>query len=101
MIFCNINFNIRNKSDLFERESGSTKCIITANAQLIYFANTIERYLSFMNNNYVTFDGTVPLREARRKKKEFYEYEKLSGSDIVYDFCQYAKENNLKANIYG
>lgn len=101
MIFCNINFNIRNKSDLFERESGSTKCIITANAQLIYFANTIERFLSFMNNNYVTFDGTVPLREARRKNKEFYEYDKLSGSDIVYDFCQYSKENNLKVFFLG
>lgn len=101
MEFCNINFNIRNKSDLFQKENESIKCIVTANAQLINFANTIERYLSFMNQNYVTFDGAIPLKWAKKKNKGFKDFEKLSGSDIVYDFCSYAKENQLRVFFLG
>jgi N-acetylglucosaminyldiphosphoundecaprenol N-acetyl-beta-D-mannosaminyltransferase len=30
-----------------------------------------------------------------------FDFEKLSGSDIVYDFCQFAKENNYKMFFLG
>jgi N-acetylglucosaminyldiphosphoundecaprenol N-acetyl-beta-D-mannosaminyltransferase len=30
-----------------------------------------------------------------------FDFEKLSGSDIIYDFCKYAKENNLRLFLLG
>lgn len=101
MEFCNINFNILNKSQLFLRNDNETKCIATVNAQFIVLANTDKRYMDYINNNYATFDGEIPLRKAKQKSKEFYEAEKLPGSEIVYDFCNYAKENNYKMFFLG
>jgi len=61
MLFCNINFNIKNKSDLFEhRNDGKTKVIIPANAVLIAEANTSKRFFNILNDNCVTFDGKIP-----------------------------------------
>lgn len=34
MKFCNIEFNILNKDELFKRSDNETKCIATVNAQL-------------------------------------------------------------------
>lgn len=101
MLFCNIDFNIKDKQELFLRTDNQVKCIITANAQLIWLANTIERYLAFMNENFVCFDGVHPLKQARKKNPVFNEFTKLSGSDIVYDFCAYANKNNLRVFFLG
>lgn len=101
MEFCNINFNILKKEELFTRRNDETKYIATMNAQLIVFANTIQRYYNFINANYATFDGEIPLRWAKRKNKYFKNAIKLSGSEIVYDFCSYAKKNNLKVFFLG
>lgn len=101
MEFCNINFNIHNKEQLFERTENETKCIATVNAQFIVLANTNKRYMDYINNNYSTFDGEVPLKAARRKNPSFNMSEKLPGSEIVYDFANYAKENNLKMFFLG
>lgn len=101
MFFCNIDFNIFNKSALFQRMDSETKCITTVNAQIIVLANTDKRYMDYINSNYVTFDGEIPLKEARKFSKEFYTAEKLPGSEIVYDFCEYAKKNNLKVFFLG
>ncbi|MCQ2596891.1 MAG: WecB/TagA/CpsF family glycosyltransferase [Treponema sp.] len=101
MEFCNINFNILKKNELFERKENETKCIATVNAQFIVLANTNKRYMDYINSNYSTFDGEVPLKEARKFDKAFIEAEKLPGSEIVYDFAQFAKENNLKTFYLG
>jgi UDP-N-acetyl-D-mannosaminuronic acid transferase (WecB/TagA/CpsF family) len=61
MFFCNINFNLKNKADLFERGNiQETKVIITANAAFIVEANNSKRFFEILNNNYVTFDGSIP-----------------------------------------
>lgn len=101
MLFCNLNFNILNKKQLFERKSNETKSIITVNAQFIVLANTNKRYMNFINSNYATFDGEVPLKAAKKYSSEFRDAEKLSGSEIVYDFAQYAKDNHLKTFYLG
>lgn len=101
MKFCNIDFNIPDRETLFLRNENETKCIVTANAQLIHFGNTIERYFNFMNSNDVCFDGTIPLKVARMKNKNFKKFEKLSGSEIIYDFCNYAKDNDLRMFLLG
>ncbi|SEQ44521.1 N-acetylglucosaminyldiphosphoundecaprenol N-acetyl-beta-D-mannosaminyltransferase [Treponema bryantii] len=101
MIFCNINFNILTKDQLFLRAENETKCIATVNAQFIVLANTNKRYMEYINNNYSTFDGEVPLKKANAYSKDFKDTVKLPGSEIVYDFAQYAKENNLKTFYLG
>lgn len=101
MIFCNIDFKIFKKDDLFNRTGNETKCIIPTNAQVIVLANNNQRYMNFINSHYATFDGEIPLKAARKQSTSFASTEKLSGSDIVYDFCQYAKENSLKMFFLG
>lgn len=98
--FCNIKFNILSKKDLFYTEKNETKCIATVNAQFIVLANTNERYMNYINNHYATFDGEVPLKQAKKKFKDAH-IEKLPGSEIVYDFCLYAKEQGLKVFFLG
>jgi N-acetylglucosaminyldiphosphoundecaprenol N-acetyl-beta-D-mannosaminyltransferase len=101
MQFCNINFNILNKKELFERKENETKCIATVNAQFIVLANTDKRYMDYINSNYATFDGEIPLKEARKYNKDFTNAEKLPGSEIVYDFCEFAKNNKYKMYFLG
>jgi UDP-N-acetyl-D-mannosaminuronic acid transferase (WecB/TagA/CpsF family) len=61
MLFCNINFNQKSKSNLFEHASDNkAKLIITVNAAFIVEANTSRRFFEVLNNNYVTFDGRIP-----------------------------------------
>lgn len=99
--FCNISFNILHKSDLFTRNTDELKCIATVNAQFIVIANTNERYLNYINSHYATFDGEIPLKKARACNSYFKDAEKLPGSEIVYDFARYAKDNNLKMFFLG
>jgi N-acetylglucosaminyldiphosphoundecaprenol N-acetyl-beta-D-mannosaminyltransferase len=107
MTFCNINFNLKNKNDLFKPiENNKTKLIITANAQFIVEANISRRFFEILNNNYVTFDGRIPYISAKflnlfNKNSVKFDYEKLSGSDIIYDFCEFAKTNNYKMFFLG
>jgi len=99
--FCNIDFNILTKNNLFVRNHDELKCIATVNAQFIVLANTNKRYYDYINSHYSTFDGEVPLKKARKINPEFNKAEKLPGSEIVYDFANYARENNLKMFFLG
>lgn len=101
MKFCNIDINITNKQELFQKISNRAKCIITVNAQIIVLANENQRLLEFINKNYATLDGEIPLKVAKKLNSDFRNVVKLSGSDIVYDFCNYAKRNNLKIFFLG
>jgi UDP-N-acetyl-D-mannosaminuronic acid transferase (WecB/TagA/CpsF family) len=66
MLFCNINFNQKDKIDLFKHTNTSkTKLIITVNAAFIVKANTSKRFFNILNANYVTFDGHIPYIAAK------------------------------------
>ena len=70
--FCNINFNLLHKQELFvlpQDEKDLPKIIITVNAEFIRFANTNKRFMSIINSNHVTFDGTVPYTVAKKVVK--------------------------------
>jgi N-acetylglucosaminyldiphosphoundecaprenol N-acetyl-beta-D-mannosaminyltransferase len=106
MLFCNIDFNQYNKKNLFEHTlDNKSKLIITANAAFIVEANNSGRFLKILNNNYVTFDGRIPYLCAKilcsLSLIPHVSFEKLSGSDIIYDFCEFAKENNYKVFFLG
>lgn len=102
MKYCNLNINLTNKEELFKLDPKKPKCIVTLNAQIICLANTNEELYDFVNNNYATIDGQVPLKLGKIfKRRELKNVEKLSGSEIVYDFCEYAKEHKLKLFFLG
>lgn len=101
MKFCNLEINILNKYQLFERENNETKCIATVNAQFIVYANTDKRYMDYINSNYATFDGEVPFKKAKKINTAFKDAEILRGSEIIYDFATYAKKNNLRTFYLG
>jgi N-acetylglucosaminyldiphosphoundecaprenol N-acetyl-beta-D-mannosaminyltransferase len=111
MIFCNINFNQKNKADLFAgTENNRTKFIVTVNAAFIVEANKSKRFFNILNTNHVTFDGKIPYITAKicsLIQRGFHgfkiknEFEKLAGSDIVYDFCEFAKQNNYRMFFLG
>ena len=72
------------------------------NAQIIIVANTNKELYDFVNSNYATIDGEIPLKFAKLfKRKQFKNVEKLSGSEIIYDFCEYAKKNKMKLFFLG
>ena len=102
MKYCNLNINLTNKKELFEIDPKKPKCIVTLNAQIICLANTNEDLYNFVNNNYATIDGQIPIILGKIfKHKYFKNIEKLSGSEIIYDFCEYAKNNNKKLFFLG
>jgi hypothetical protein len=68
MLFCNINFNQKNKADLFTpacADDNKPKFIIPSNAALIVEANRSKRFFDILNNNHVTFDGAIPYLMAK------------------------------------
>lgn len=101
MKYCNLNINLKNKEELFEIDQNKTKCIVTLNAQIIRLANTNKELFDFINQNYATLDGQIPLIFAKITDEKFKQVEKLSGSEMVFDFCEYAKENNMKIYFLG
>ena len=102
MKYCNLNINLTNKKELFEVDRKKPKCIVTLNAQIICLANTNKELFDFVNSNYATIDGEIPLKCAKLfHHKDFKNVQKLSGSEIIYDFCEYAKKNNMKLFFLG
>lgn len=99
-MFCNIDFKLIDKTKIFEREDDIPKFIVTVNAQFIVLANNNKRFMNILNENYSTFDGEVPLKFAR--KMEEYKYaDAIKGSEIIYDFIDYSKENSLRIFLLG
>ena len=99
-MFCNIDFNLVDKEELFTLCKRGPKFIITVNAQFIVLANKNKRFMEILNRNFCTFDGEVPLKFARLKK-EYRHATALKGSEIIYDFADYAKRNNYKIFLLG
>ena len=102
MKYCNLNINLTNKKELFTIDKEKPKCIVTLNAQIICLANTNKDLYDFVNSNYATIDGEIPLKIAKLvDHKNFKNVEKLSGSEIIYDFCDFAKKNKMKLFFLG
>lgn len=99
-MFCNIDFKLTDKSDLFKLKNGDPKCIVTVNAQFIVLANNNRRFMNILNKYDSTFDGEVPLKFARLRD-EYKNAEAIKGSEIIYDFINYSKENNLRMFLLG
>ncbi|MBU4264344.1 MAG: WecB/TagA/CpsF family glycosyltransferase [Proteobacteria bacterium] len=97
--FCGLNFKGLTK-DILLQETDTIKVIVTANAQFIVHAQKDKKLKKIINNNYTTFDGQVPYSLARMQYPHLM-FEKISGSDFIYDACGYAKKNNKKVFLLG
>lgn len=99
-MFCNIRFNLLNSYNLFDIADNKPKVIVPVNAQVIVLANKNRRFMNIINSNYSTFDGEVPFKIARLKRM-YRKAEALKGSEIIYDFIEFAKKNGLRVFLLG
>ncbi|MBF0473614.1 MAG: WecB/TagA/CpsF family glycosyltransferase [Nitrospirae bacterium] len=97
--FANIDFKGLTKEILL-KETLELKIIITASADHIVRANEDSDYGRLLCENYTTFDGQIPYVFAKVLNTGTA-FEKVSGSDFVYDICQYAALNNLRVYLLG
>jgi len=97
--FSGLEFKTLRKNDLLEEEK-FLKFIVTVNAEFIVKANNNNAFKNIINNNYATFDGQIPYFLACLKNPKF-NFDKLSGSDLIYDFCNMAKDKNKKVFLLG
>lgn len=76
------------------------KHIVTVNAEYIVNAQKDEKLKNIICSNYSTFDGQIPyvLAKLITGRRDF---EKISGSDFIYDACEYAKNNSKKVFLLG
>lgn len=97
--FANLNFKGLQKQNILEEEE-YLKFIVTVNSEFIVKANNNDAFRNIINKNIATFDGQLPFFLA---KKQFPNtiIEKISGSDLIYDFCEMAKEKNKKIYLLG
>lgn len=101
LVFCNLKVNIKNSDELYKEVPGRVKAITTLNAQIIRMANTNAALYEFINSNYTTMDGEIPLKAAKLTNPRFRSVEKLSGSDFVYGFFELAQRLNYRFFFLG
>ena len=97
--FANLLFRGLRRRDLL-RDDGRLKSIITVNAEIIVEANRNPRLAAFIDKNWATFDGQWPYLFARWKTGH-REMEKISGSDFVYDLCEFAGQHKYRVFLLG
>lgn len=97
--FANLYFRGLKKEDILQEEN-FLKFIVTVNSEFIIKGNNDDTFKDIINDNYSTFDGQVPYFLAKNKNKNI-DFEKLSGSDLIYDFCDMAKSHNKSVFLLG
>lgn len=99
MKFCNIEISDFDRGNLLSL-SKNTQILIPMNAECIVKCNENHNLLNIVNKYHTTIDGQIPLWLFKRKYPNIH-IEKISGSDIIFDFCQWAKVKNLRVFFLG
>ena len=99
LCFANLNFRGLRRKDLLQ-DDGRLKSIITVNAEIIVEANRNSKLANFINNNWATLDGQWPYLFARWRTGR-REIEKISGSDFVYELCEFAGNHGYRVFLLG
>ena len=97
--FANLSFKGLERTNIL-REEQFLKFIVTVNAAIIVRANNDSLLKSIIKKNYATFDGQIPYLLAKRKYSNV-NIEKISGSDLIYDFCKVASDSNKRIFLLG
>ena len=97
--FCGIHFCGLEQSQLFE-EVADTRFVVTVNAEFIVKASHNLKFLNIINANCATFDGQIPYLFARLFNLRQH-FSKISGSDLIYDACDYAQQHDKSLFLLG
>jgi len=97
--FANLTFKGLRRTDIL-REDKILKFIVTVNAEFIVKANKNDAFKKIIDKNYATFDGQIPYFLAKKQNSNAI-IEKISGSDLIYDFCEMAKNKNKNIFLLG
>lgn len=97
--FCGLKFDGLVKKDLLTNEDRTT-FVVTANAQIIDLAWRSEEYRAALRSGVLTFDGQVPYLLARLLNPHI-NFEKISGSDLVYDVIRQAAKDGSSIYFLG
>jgi len=97
--FGNVCFTGLRKQDVL-KESLPMKLIATVNAEFLVKANKNKRFLELLNKSCCTLDGQVPIYLAKIIYPKV-ELQKISGSELIYDFCELAKRQKRKVFLLG
>jgi N-acetylglucosaminyldiphosphoundecaprenol N-acetyl-beta-D-mannosaminyltransferase len=94
----NVTFNCLTKKDLFSLlMTDRLRMIATVNAEFIVLANEDERFKRILDSAVTTIDGQIPYFFLKLRNRNIL-FEKLSGSDLIYDLC--AKAQNLELRVF-
>jgi len=96
--FANLTFSGLSKKHIFNIKD-SIKVIVPTNAEIIVKANEDEYFKNIISKFILTFDGEIPFRLAKHKSQ--VQIDKLSGSDLIYDFCNMAQDKGWKIFLLG
>lgn len=99
MYLCGINISCTSLKDVL-KEHDSLRHIITVNAEAIVRSQTDYLLKKIINENCATIDGQIPLWLYNIKYKD-NKAEKISGSDLIYDICEWSKKNNYRIFLLG
>lgn len=97
--FLNLIFRGLTRDGLLSESSG-LKIVVTVNAEFIVLANEDEIFKKIICDNYSTFDGQIPYLLARLNFPHA-RFEKISGSDFIYDICANAKQFDRRVFLLG
>lgn len=99
ILFAGIQFKGLDKKELLNL-TDDLKVVATLNAEFIVLANEKPEFKKLLANAVCTFDGQVPYLLAKIKNPT-RKFQKISGSDFIYDACSSAHANNLKLFLLG
>lgn len=85
---CNIIITDKNKESLFSVKS-DLQVLVPMNAECFVKSNNNAELMAFINECRTTIDGQIPLW-LYQIKYHTRQIQKLSGSDLIYDFCDWA-----------
>lgn len=98
--FCNVRITDKSKRNLLLIYD-TLQILVPMNAECFVRSNENPELLAFINNNCrTTIDGQIPLWLYKNLKHEKC-IEKISGSDIIYNYCKWAEEDKLKIFFLG
>lgn len=96
---CGVNINITKKEQLFS-SIDKFQHLIPVNAEGFIKANNDKKLMQILNKNYTTIDGQIPLWLCKVKHPK-EKIQKISGSDIIYDICNWASIKRYKVFLLG
>lgn len=99
--FANLKFRGLNRDLLLgSSNNGGLRFIVTVNSEFIVNSNRNAKFRDIVNSNIATFDGQLPYLLAKLKNRTV-KFEKISGSDFIYDACAYSKAHSLRVYLLG